>query len=178
MMSRSIRRALQRIRRDRKGAVALEFALVALPVLFVVMAIIEVGIMLIASVTLHGGLEAGARALRTGQVAEAGNETAQRELFKNTVCAELYLTPCAAVSYDVRNSSSYGTLSLPPLALDPDTGLPEAPVFLPGGAGEITAARVYTRYTFVTPFLGKFFHDDINSRLIAYAAVVKGEPWD
>jgi Flp pilus assembly protein TadG len=158
--------------------VAIEFALVALPVLFVVMAIIEVGIMLIASVTLHGALEAGARMLRTGQIAAAGDETAQRELFKNTVCAELFLTSCADVSYDVRSSSSYGTLSLPPLALDPNTGLPDQPVFLPGGAGEITAARVYTRYTFVTPFLGKIFHDNGNSRLIAYAAIVKGEPWD
>ena len=134
--------------------------------------------MLIASVTLHGALEAGARALRTGQVAEAGDETAQRDLFKNTICAELFLTPCADVVYEVRSFNSFSAVALPPLALDPVTGLPDDPTFVPGDAGEITTARVYTRFTFITPFLGKIFHDNANSRLLAYAAVVKGEPWD
>ncbi len=157
--------------------VAVEFALVALPLIMLTLAIIEIGIMLLTSVTLHGALETAARKLRTGEVYQAGTETQQRLAFEQALCDELMLTACDEVIYDVRSAGTYGTLSLPTLALDPTSGLPATPVFLPGDRGEITAARVYTRHQFITPFLGRLFHDDLGGRLIAYAAVVKGEPW-
>lgn len=168
---------LRAMRQQRKGVVAVEFALVALPLIMLTTALIEIGIMLLTSVTLHGALEVAARKLRTGEVYLAGNETQQRTVFEEALCGELFLTSCDDVVYDVRSAGTYGTLSLPALALDSTSGLPSTPIFVPGDRGEITAARVYTRFQFITPFLEELFHDSSQGRLLAYAAVVKGEPW-
>lgn len=167
---------LSRLRRDRRGAVAIEFALVAVPLFFISLGIIEVGIMLINSVTLYGALEEGARKLRTGEIEAAGNEDAQKALFRNTVCNSLFLMSCSDVVFRIRTFSDYGSvvMDLPEFGED---GLPDDQ-FDPGAPDQVTVAQVYARYHFKTPMLGTLFHDDADSRLLSYAAIVKGEPWD
>ncbi|MBB4287082.1 TadE/TadG family type IV pilus assembly protein [Roseospira goensis] len=166
---------VSRLWRARRGAVAIEFGLVALPLVLMLAAVLEIGIMLLHSVTLHGALEEGARQLRTGQVFNSGNP---RQTFEDAVCGDgLLMFDCADLVFDVRNYGDYGSVNLTPPTLGGD-GLPQSPSFAPGDAGDITVARVYARYHFATPLIGAFFNDDgYDSRLIAYAAVVKGEPW-
>lgn len=169
---------LARLKSAREGAVAVEFALVALPILTMIVAILEIGVMLVNSVTLHGALEEGARRLRTGEVYTAGDTSEQMAVFRSAVCDRLVLMSCDEVVFNIDNYSDYGAIDLSPPAMG-DDGLPAAPTFDPGGAGQINVARVYVRYEFNTPFIGAIFSDaGFSSRLISYVAVVKGEPWD
>jgi len=174
---RQILRWCNRLWRDRTGGIAVEFAIVALPVFMVIFAIFEVSIMTLQSVVLHGALEEGARHLRTGAIQEAADP---RQAFEDAVCGELLvLMTCSDVVYDVRGFSSFSNVLVNDITLGGD-GMPASDQiqFAPGGAGGITVARVYSRYSFVTPFLGDLFNDAHGSRLISYTAVVKGEPWD
>lgn len=173
-----VRRGQNRVRRlvgDRQGVVSLEFALVALPFLILIMAILELGIMILQESVMYGALEEGAREIRTGVVQKSENPEAA---FRETVCAKLSaLLGCDDVVWDVRTFTKYADINLDDLQTGPD-GLPNNVVFDPGGAREISTLRIYSLYNFVTPFLETLFEDGANGRLLIYTAVVKGEPWD
>ncbi|WP_170294707.1 TadE/TadG family type IV pilus assembly protein [Roseospira navarrensis] len=177
----ALKRRRRNLRTDSSGGVAIEFALVIMPVLMVVFAIFEIGIMTLQSVVLHGALEEGARQLRTGQVQKITTGPTDQELaFRTAVCDELFvLLACDDVKYDVRGYASFSAVVTNALTLGAD-GMPEDDdlQFAPGGAEEISVARVYSRYRFTTPFLDQFFNDSHGSRLISFTAVVKGEPWN
>jgi len=169
----------RRFQRDRSGAAAIEFALVALPVFLLIFAIFEIASMTLKSVILQGGLEEGARQLRTGAI-QGLDAGAQMQAFEDAVCGEFFaLVSCSDLIYDVRSYSSFDGVSLDALALGSD-GMPDSSdiTFEPGGAEQISVIRVYMRVEFTTPSLGDLFNDSHNSRLLTYSAVVKGEPWD
>jgi len=170
----------RRFRRDRSGAAAVEFAVVAPPVFMLIFAIFEISSMTLKSVILQGGLEEGARQLRTGAIQALDEPSQQMQAFEDAVCGEFFaLVSCSDMIYDVRTYSSFGGVSLDDLALGSD-GMPDSSdiKFEPGAAEQISVIKVYMRVEFTTPFLGKLFNDEHNSRLLTYSAVVMGEPWD
>jgi hypothetical protein len=165
---------LSRLRANRRGAVAIEFAMVAMPVFMLSVAIIELGMMMMHSVTLSGALEEGARKLRTGEIFNASDP---EQAFKDAVCGDsLYLVDCDDIVFDVRSYDDYDDVDLSPPSMGAG-GMPSAPAFDPGDAGSVTVARAYLRYEFITPMIGAFFEDTHNSRMVQYTAIVKGEPW-
>ena len=93
MLNRSGPRAIwQELRRDEKGATALEFALVAVPFLSLLYGIIGVGLFFFTTFSLENAIEQAARTLRTGQAqsaAAAGNQTQSQaaDAFKAAVCS-------------------------------------------------------------------------------------------
>ena len=99
--------------RDDDGGTALEFALAA-PLFFSAMlAIFEVSLLFGSSVLLEAATNKAARAVRTGQIYTATlpslNETAQRNLFEEAMCAELILIDCDDLSYDVQVYSDFSS---------------------------------------------------------------------
>ncbi len=58
---------LRRFGRDRRGATAIEFALIALPFFALMMAILETFLTFFASQTIETAVNRGARLIRTGQ---------------------------------------------------------------------------------------------------------------
>ncbi len=175
MMVRRGQNRVRRLVRDRQGVVSVEFALVAMPFLMLVIAILELGIMILQESVMYGALEEGARELRTGVVQKANDPETK---FRETICANLHsLMDCGDVVWDVRKFTKYADVNLDDLQTGSD-GLPSNVIFDPGGAREITSIRIYSLYNFVTPFLETLFDDGTNGRLLMYTAVVKGEPWD
>ncbi|WP_176793669.1 TadE/TadG family type IV pilus assembly protein [Rhodospira trueperi] len=153
---------------------AIEFAMVAMPVFMLSIAIIELGMMMVHSVTLSGALEEGARKLRTGEIFNASDP---EQAFEDAVCGDsLYLVDCDDIVFDVRSYDDYDSVDLSPPSMGAG-GMPSAPAFDPGDAGSVTVARVYMRFEFITPMIGSFFEDTHNSRMVQYTAIVKGEPW-
>ena len=61
-----ILRLHRRFAGDRKGAVAVEFALVAFPLVFMLMACFELAMIIVLSVTLDHATDVSARQIRTG----------------------------------------------------------------------------------------------------------------
>src|ERR1035437_7042728 len=90
----SVRKALRRFRRNRRGSAAVEFALVA-PMFFALLfAIIETSIVFFAGQVLETGVRDTGRLLYTSQVQTAG--TTQVD-FKQALCDKVsVLIPCNA----------------------------------------------------------------------------------
>ena len=103
--SASFKGLLRRFRRNRKGAAALEFAILA-PIFFALLfAIIETALMFFAAQVLENVTQDSARMVLTGQAQTA---TYTRTQFANYVCTRVpALFTCANISVDVQSYSSF-----------------------------------------------------------------------
>ena len=99
----SVRKLLRRFRRNRKGATAVEFALVA-PVFFALLfAIIETAMVFLASQLLETGVQDSGRQLYTHQLQDSGLSTAQQEAsFKQDLCGRVQVLMGCPLDVDVR----------------------------------------------------------------------------
>jgi Flp pilus assembly protein TadG len=95
-----LRRSLVRPARDRRGAVAVEFGMVAPALIFAIVAIFQIGYNYFVLSGLDAASHAGARAIMTGAVQQAGLTASQ---FKaNIICPNLPSTmPCSQVVVNV-----------------------------------------------------------------------------
>lgn len=73
---------------DRKGAMAVEFAMVALPFIFTILALFELALILLLSTTLDASTTKVARLIRTGQLQTQGTP-ATADGFRDQVCSNL-----------------------------------------------------------------------------------------
>lgn len=84
----------RRFRKDRKGSAAIEFAILALPFMVVIFAIIEIAIMFFIDSGLDSAMHKAVRQVRVGTAKTGAWNLAK---FKETVCGELsYSFSCAA----------------------------------------------------------------------------------
>ncbi len=127
--------------RDRRGATAVEFALVALPFLALICAIFEVGFYNFQNEMLANSVNGAARAMLTGKLQTAGVTTSQQ--FINT-----YLCPatgrtlpasfnCANLIIDVRPTTTFAAGDT-----TNDFYKSGANEFCPGQPGQIIVLRV------------------------------------
>ena len=169
---------------DRRGATAVEFAMIAPPFMLLLMGLVEVTISYFASVTLENGLQTVARQIRTGEV-QAQNLTAAQ--FKSKLCDQVSpLVPCDANLYvDARVFDNFGATQTPPPPLDPVTHkINPAFTFNPGTAGSIVLVRIFCVWSMKTPLLGHLLSNMTSSDgstgndiLLGTAAVFKNEPF-
>lgn len=178
-------RILRRIRRETKGAAALEFAIVG-PVFFMMMwAIFETGLVFFASQTLTHGLQQTARQIRTGQAHSDGLSQSE---FRTAVCDRVsYLLACDAdkLYLDVRAFSSFAGVGFPP-PLDAEDNFDNVNMnhFEIGESGNISGGssivlvRGFYVWQLFTPFFGEFFANmPGNKRLLSSSVAFKNEPF-
>jgi Flp pilus assembly protein TadG len=178
MRKQTVRRArfLSRLWRDRRGATALEFGLIALPFFSLLLAIFETTAVFFASATLENAVNDAARQIRTGQVQDGNISAAD---FTNLICGEVApLLACDGnLIVDVRSFQNFQAVNFPP-PLDPDGAFQIPPVFSPGGAGDIVLVRVFYTWHVVTPLIGAFLANmSGNVRLISTATAFRNEPF-
>jgi Flp pilus assembly protein TadG len=83
----SFRNALRRFRRNRRGSVAVEFSLVALPFFALLFAIIESAIVFFASQVLETGIQDAGRQIYTHQLQDRGlSPAAAKAAFQKDLC--------------------------------------------------------------------------------------------
>src|SRR6202165_2459735 len=82
----SVGRRGMRLRRDERGATAVEFGLLALPFLALTFAILETALLYFASQTLETAVANSARLIRTGQAQQQGMSSTT---FKQTICDQV-----------------------------------------------------------------------------------------
>ena len=160
-------------RRAERGSPAVELALAAPIFLFMVMAVIDISIYAWRDSGVRAAAEAGARLLRTGEIA---NATHPETLFVSTICGATAAVNCNELYYDVRPYANFGAVDFSPVPLD-DTGKPEALQFTSGDANQIVAVRLMTPHRFVTPFLDDFVGGDGRPPYLESTIIVRGEPW-
>ena len=170
------RNLLRRFRRNRRGAAAVEFALVA-PLFFgVLFAIIEMALVFFASQILETVTQDTARLIMTGQAQGAGFTQAQ---FKNAVCAKLVtMFDCVnGVSIDVQSYTAFSSVNV----TDPiDSGKNFVPPnnYLPGGPGDIVVVRLFYKWPlFVTGLGFNVANLSGNKRLLTATAAFQNEPY-
>lgn len=170
--------ALRAFRRDRRGATAVEFAMIA-PLFFgILFAILETGTLFLRATAIDAGVEEAKRVTMTGQVAAAGGGAASEAAFRKAFCDQVsWLISCNAVSFDVRAFSVFGAAAMP----NPVSGgnLNTAGMqFNPGQPCQIVVIRAY----YATGSLTGLIRNDVASLnggqiLLSGSAAFRNEPY-
>lgn len=174
----SILRFLRRFGRARRGAAAVEFALVALPFLTLVFAVLELGMIMLVNTTLNQALGATARMVRTGQVTNANASSAAG--LKTTLCNQMSWLGSGCTSklnLDVRSFSSFSGVTGPNSA----NALNASKMcWDTGGPGSVVLVTAYYPWTLFAPVLNSALLTSGNStqRVIVATAAFKNEPYD
>ena len=178
VVTRRLREHLERWRRDRKGATAVEFAFVAFPFFVMLIGLIEVACIFIVSTVLeHGAVEA-ARTIRTG---EFQGGTATIEAFETEICNNMAnLFDCKnKISIDVRSDFTSFAATDDPTPLDSDDKFDDSAfTFDSGGRNDIVVVRVFYQWSLITPVIsGPLANMHGDKRLIQSTVAFRNEPF-
>jgi len=146
----SVRQALRRFRRSRRGSAAVEFALVA-PVFFALLfAIIETALMFFAGQVLETITQNSARMILTGQ-AQSGAYTQAN--FQSYVCGQIpALFTCANIWVDVEDYPAFSSVVInSPIDA---SGNFVANKYCPGNAQDIIVVRLAYQWPLFVTGLG------------------------
>ena len=169
--------------KDRKGATAVEFALIATPFLALIAALIQTFLLYFAQSQLESAVRLSGRQILTGQVQTQDaslTQTQAQAAFRQTVCNNAaILFTCAGVMVDVQVASQWSAANagLPTLTYDGNGNVNNVWQFNPGNAGDIIVVRV----VYLWPvFFGKLAFNWANqangSREIMASAAFQNEP--
>src|SRR6202521_3421012 len=162
--------------RNESGGAAVDFALVLLPFLAVLMAIIESAIVLLAGQVLQTATVNSARLILTGQAQNAGWSLTQ---FQNNVCANLtVMFHCATnLQIDIRSFSSFNSVSLPS-PTNANGTLTNNYVYQPGNAGDVVVVRLIYQWPIYAAALGiGLVNSAGNTNTLVAAAAFRNEPY-
>jgi Flp pilus assembly protein TadG len=172
-----LRSRWQRFAEDRRGAAAVEFAMIAAPFFFLIFGLLEVCLLFIMTTVMENAISEASRPLRTGEAQGSGMTEAQ---FRQAFCAELLeILDCdTRLSIDVRTVSDFASTPTGS-ALDADGNLENDDfVFQPGGANDIVAVRAFYEWDLITPVLSQpLVNMAGNKHLIQSNAVFRNEPF-
>jgi Flp pilus assembly protein TadG len=172
----TVRKALRRFRRNRRGSAAVEFAMVA-PVFFALLfAIIETAIVFFAGQVLETVTQDSARMIMTGQAQTTGYSQSD---FQTYVCSKVnVLFDClGGISIDVQSYSAFSSVTI----VDPiDSGKNFVPPnrYNPGGPGDIVVVRLFYQWPLFVTGLGYNISNLTGSkRLLTATAAFRNEPY-
>lgn len=175
LLSQSLRRGFWRAR---DGAAAVEFALVALPFMFMLFAILEIALIFtIDSVLDNATVETG-RLVRTGQASAMSMTTADQ--FKEELCDRMIIFegPCldpGTTAIDVRIIPQFD-VDLDNPAADGEFAAGETQ-FTPGGPGNLILVRVWYKQPIITAFLAPGSQELLSGkRILASTTAFRNEP--
>jgi Flp pilus assembly protein TadG len=167
----------RRFARQQEGAAAVEFALVALPFIALLFAILESALVFFAGQTLETAASEAGRLIMTGQAQTAGYAQAD---FKTQVCSFLSggLFDCTnGVYVSVQTYSSFTAVnnSAPMTNGSFDTS---KMVYTPGGPGCIVSVTLYYQWPiYVTLLNDNLTNVNGNYRLLEATSVFRNEPY-
>lgn len=170
--------SFRRFTANRRGATAVEFAMIA-PLFFgSLFAIMETGTLYLKATAVDAGVEEAKRVTMTGQVAGAGNATAQLSKFKTAFCNQAgWIIDCNSVQFDVRAFQTFGVAAMP----NPISGgnfNSGGMQFNTGKPCEIVVIRAYYQTKAITAMIRKDVAQLSNGNVvIAGAAAFKNEPY-
>lgn len=170
-------RRFKRFLKARKGAAAVEFALVALPFFLLLFATVETTTVFFAAQSLENATMEAARLVRTGQVQQGGISETE---FRQRVCDNIsFVMTCdARLQIDVRTFSSFQAVDFTDV-LDEDGNYNGQFVFQPGSAGDVVLVRVFYSWPILTPVIEEALDDMAGgARLLVASAAFRNEPFD
>ncbi len=161
--------------RDRGGATAVEFGIIALPFLALMGAIFESALCFLAGQILDTAVNDAARLIRTGQ-AQAGSYSEAQ--FTTEICNRLYvLFDCTGLSIDSKVYTNF-TLADTALPISDNKFDDSSFSFQMGGSSEIVVVRAFYQYPLYFNKLGLNLANLGNgTRLLSGVAAFRNEPF-
>jgi Flp pilus assembly protein TadG len=161
--------ALERFARHEEGAAAVEFAMVAIPFLGLMFAIMETALVFFAGQTLETAVADSARKVMTGQ-AKAWTP----DKFKEEVCSHVFgLFDCNKIQVNVKAYPSFSAAEMK-APIDDNGNIVSS--FNAGGPGDVVIARLLYDWPTFIPALGLSNRPD-NKRLLVATAAFRNEPY-
>ncbi len=181
------RRAL-RVIRDRRGAVIVEFAFVAIPFIALMLAILQTSLVYFAAEALETGVEASARNVITGkaQLADATGRTqgmtdAQlAERYRQAACAALPpFLKCAKLLVEVKSAATWDTIdsTVPTLTYDSAGKVTNNFAYDLGSGGAIVLVRLMYPWPIEADPLVLLANRGARTRLLVATSVGKSEAY-
>jgi Flp pilus assembly protein TadG len=173
--------------RNEKGAVAIEFGVLALPFFTVIYAIIETSIVFLAGQMLDSAVQDASRKLRTGQAQIAGWNAAA---FRSAICGGLYgLFICENLKVKVSVVSSFSSATVSnPIDADCSPSAPEnecgwtaefaSPPYDPGSGSSIVLVQAFYKWPTLINLPGFNLETQAGgTRLLSAVRVFRNEPF-
>ena len=166
----------RRFIREHNGAAAVEFALIAVPFLALLFAILETALVFFAGQTLEAAVSDASRLIMTGQAQTAGYSQAD---FKTQVCNRIAgLFDCSGGVYvDVKQYSSFTSVNNTSPVTDGTFDTTKM-AYVPGGPGCIEVVKLYYQWPVYVSLLGNNLSNlNGSKRLLVATAVFRNEPY-
>ena len=166
------------IPKDQSGAAAVEFAIVATPLIAIVMMAVQTTIILFFDQALQTVTNQSTRSLMVGS-AQISNMNQNQ--FHQLVCSKAPpIFNCPGIMVDVQSAGQFSQLNTAPLipTYDPQGQVQNNWNYSPGGAGSIVIVRVMYMWPVFGGILGSTLADQPNgNHLMVGTSVVKIEPY-
>jgi Flp pilus assembly protein TadG len=168
----------------RKGATAIEFALIAAPFLALLVALFETALVFFAERVLDEVTEEGSRYILTGQAQEANLTQSQFQNYlctsTNTAALVSALFNCNNLMINVENYSDFASASTstPTLTYNPNGTVSNTWSYSPGTPGSIVVVQVMYQWPIILgPLAFNLSNLSNGDRLLISTAVFKSEPY-
>lgn len=166
----------RRFIREQNGTAAVEFALIAVPFLALLFAILETALVFFAGQTLEAAVSDASRLIMTGQAQTAGYSQAD---FKTQVCNRIAgLFDCSGGVYvDVKQYSSFTSVNTASPVTNGTFDTTKM-AYVPGGPGCIEVVTLYYQWPIYVSLLGNNLSNlNGSKRLLVATAVFRNEPY-
>ena len=183
---RNSRNLTSRLKSDKKGSAAIEFAIVGPVFLAMMFSIFEIGWHYYVSSIVDASVTNAARLIRTGQVQEATSDAdLQYDLIYDEICDVLqhFGTCSETLTVEVETFSSFADLgadtSAATCADASSTDLDAIP-FSPGGELEIVRIRICYIYSTINPAIGLNLSESTRDgqRALVSTMIFRNEPYE
>jgi Flp pilus assembly protein TadG len=186
--SRKLKAALTRFARAERGATAVEFGLICLPVMVMIFGVIELALVFLVSATLETAVETASRTIRTGAFQQGATPT--KAAFKTMVCDKMSWlgAGCADNLYvEARTFANFGAVAanapVPPVTFvdeDENDDHADDTCWATGQPTDIVLVRTYYRWKLFTPMLNAALENmggGSGMRLISTTTAFRNEPY-
>ena len=176
---RARKRSGKRFRKNQDGSAAIEFAMIAAPFLYLLMAIFETGFMLFSEYVIENGTAQAARMIRTGQIQ---TQSMSQNSFKTLVCGNLasFLDCNNKLYVDVRKWTAFADItSSDPIGSNGElSSQAKNGGFDPGGPMDVITVRVYYVWDLMTPGISMLNNLANGRRVLTAGAAFRNEPYE
>ena len=186
-----LRAAIRRFVRSRRGATAVEFALISVPLMVLLFGVLELAMILLVSATLDTATDFAARNIRTGVFQQGPSNMKGQDGFRRLVCVNMswlqqMCTQAAPKPGDpdpnplfveARTFDSYvaaGALQ----RRDPNTFDPQKTDWCAGNPEDIVVVTTYFKWPIVTPLIRPLFKNYDGGRMISSTRLFRNEPFN
>lgn len=175
--------ALRRFGRNRDGAAAIEFAMLAMPFMLLVFAILETCLSFAAQQVLSNAMDDVAREVRTGQIRTI-NQAELKEAFCEKIDV-IVTSGCPGLEVDLRSYTSFRLAAADSYAVrNGDIFIERGGALLPlaaspGSALSINTMRVFYKWPVLTDIMRKYVANVGDSQTLLFATVTwQNEPYE